>query len=222
MLWIALDGVDAVGKTTQARILYNRFSKKYRTALLGEFSNSPVGDLIVEIIRKKRFFSIDDDKKSPVADSFLLISDMLYKAEKEVQNDTELIISDRGLLSLLVYQALRIEKNSRFFVDGNYDSFRFLEEILDKTFLPIIKPTFHIVYTLKPENINKYSVNRGEPPLLKDELNFLENIQMKIVGKISQTNGYVLPIDSLSIEEVSFLTESIVENEIRKNLSKTI
>jgi thymidylate kinase len=34
MLWIALDGTNAVGKTTQAGILYDRFSKNVRVGYI--------------------------------------------------------------------------------------------------------------------------------------------------------------------------------------------
>lgn len=220
--WIALDGIDAVGKTTQAQRLYSYFSETKNATLIGEFSSSPVGETISDIIDRKRFFSICDEKKSPITDTLMLITDFAYKSEKQISPDNEIIVSDRGLISLLAYQATRIENRSNLFKEYPRNAFEWLDEVLDTSFSCLPKPDFNIIYTLKPEEINRRAIRRGEAPFKEEDMSFLISVQNHINKKINKNNGVILPIDGMSLDEVTDKTIEIATQQYQKRQAQEI
>lgn len=99
--FIALEGIDGSGKSTQARKLADALSEKghqiYETA---EPTDGIVGQLIRRILRK-------DLTISPEALSLLFVADRIEHA-KEIQSaldEGKIVISDRYLLSTLTYQS---------------------------------------------------------------------------------------------------------------------
>lgn len=82
--WVAFDGVDAVGKSTQVQLLQKKIEAAGIPALvLPECSDSPLGKTIKRIIEDQRFYALHTMKRTPYADTYALIADTVYKIEAE-------------------------------------------------------------------------------------------------------------------------------------------
>lgn len=109
--WISIEGTDAVGKTSLVKALSQKLSVIYpeiRTVTMPEFSSSPVGVAIQSIIKEKTFFSLSDDAKSPIAETLILAGDYFSLLENKTMDTAQILITDRGKLSFLVYQGIRL------------------------------------------------------------------------------------------------------------------
>jgi len=101
-VFICLDGVDGAGKTTQARMLFQRFQKQNQPAeLVADPGTTQIGKAIRHIL-------LDTDAPITAAAQMLLFSAARaeladYIRQRLAENIT--IICDRWLLSTLVYQA---------------------------------------------------------------------------------------------------------------------
>lgn len=109
--WINIEGTDAVGKTDLVKALSQKLSVIYpeiKAVTMPEFSSSPIGVAIQAIIKDKTFFSLSDDVKSPIAETLVLAGDYLSLLENKTIDTSQILITDRGKLSFLVYQGIRL------------------------------------------------------------------------------------------------------------------
>lgn len=101
-MFICLDGVDGAGKTTQARMLFQRFQKHNQPAeLVADPGTTQIGKAIRHIL-------LDTDAPITAAAQMLLFSAARaeladYIRQKLAEDVT--VICDRWLLSTLVYQS---------------------------------------------------------------------------------------------------------------------
>ncbi len=202
--WVVLDGIDATGKTTQghevAKILQSVYGLRVKN--LSEFSQSPIGDLIRLIIERRRFFSLIDDRQTPLSDSILFLSDLCFQAEYEIVNNQNIdfFISDRGIISLLAYQSLRIAKHGSQNID----------EILERLFQTykllfenLKVPDLHIIYDLNINDVNRRVQERGEAPLSKDDEMFLESARAIIHNTAKQFPHIILIVGGKGIASIT-------------------
>jgi thymidylate kinase len=117
LTWVALDGTDAAGKSTLLERLASRLRTElteYQVVCVPEFSDTAIGTLINDVINRRYFFQLGADGHLPVPETLVLASDMALQIQQLVERHDgrpTLLLSDRGPLSLIVYQALRIAKH---------------------------------------------------------------------------------------------------------------
>jgi len=176
--WLSIEGTDAVGKTTLIEAIekFLQKQKKINFIIIKEFSNSPLGNLIRNIINRKKFFSLGDKIHYPFSETLLLCADFIYQLEqvllKNAGRKKLFIISDRGLYSFLTYQLLRIKY--RYGASNEVNSERWIRDILK----PINKPHFVILLT-SPINQLKQRIIQRDGLINKQELNFIKKVQEK-------------------------------------------
>ncbi|MBW2730882.1 MAG: dTMP kinase [Deltaproteobacteria bacterium] len=105
-LFVALEGIDGSGTTTQARLLVEQLAKAGHPAhLTQEPSSGPVGRLLRDVLR--------GEWKMPSAGTALLFAaDRLHHLNDEILprlDEGQHVVSDRYLLSSLAYQGLECE-----------------------------------------------------------------------------------------------------------------
>ncbi|MBM4387647.1 MAG: dTMP kinase [Deltaproteobacteria bacterium] len=112
-LFIAFEGIDGAGTTTQSRILLSRLiNSGVRASLTGEPSGGPVGVLIRQILRKRvvsQTPSGETAQFSQEALALLFAADRLDHIHCEIKPlvaSGVSVITDRYLLSSLAYQSL--------------------------------------------------------------------------------------------------------------------
>lgn len=201
--WVVFDGIDAVGKSLQAKIVSEelRLSNKFQARELAEFSATPTGDLIRDIINRQRFFSFNIDYSTVWTETTLLLSDLCAKAEyvNHHRNEVDFFIADRGIASLLAYQALRISK-SETNIDKVIANMRQAYELL---FLDLPKPDLHIIYDLDLKIVNDRVQKRGETPLNDEQLRFLTSVRSKLNDVVKLFPHLIIDIEGKSIDEVT-------------------
>jgi dTMP kinase len=133
---ISFEGLDAVGKTTLANGLFNYLTKVSRVPvkIFPEFSDSAIGELLIELIRQNNFVKLDPTANTPLAETLLLIADLCVKSELLESSNKQLpiIIADRFFDSLIAYQIPRILRNNPHLDKGDITKWltNFAEPIL--------------------------------------------------------------------------------------------
>ncbi|QKR00975.1 dTMP kinase [Metallosphaera tengchongensis] len=96
---IAIEGIDGSGKTTLARALHEKLSRKYKVVLTSE----PFTQDILNLLEKYGW-----------KDQVLLA--LLFSADREIhvrwmmEQDAEIIITDRYYYSTIAYQGVRVQE----------------------------------------------------------------------------------------------------------------
>jgi len=174
--WFSIEGTDAVGKTKLLEEIkkFLQSQKKIKFIVIKEFSNSSLGNLIKDIINKKKFFSLGDRFHYPFAETLLLCADFVYQFEQVLLKNTGrkklFIISDRGLYSFLTYQLLRIKHQYRTSIKVNPEMW--IRGILK----PINKPHFVILLTSPISQIKQRIIERDDS-INGQELRFIKKAQ---------------------------------------------
>jgi len=93
-MYLAIEGIDTAGKSTQLDIL----QQKYPTAI---FTKEPGGTNIGQELRQ---MVLNGQTKSKMAEMFLFLADRAEHIEEVIiPNENEFIISDRSLISGIAY-----------------------------------------------------------------------------------------------------------------------
>ena len=208
--WLSIEGTDAVGKTMLLeeieKFLGNQ--KKIKFIVIKEFSSSSLGNLIKDLISKKKFFSLGDRLHYPFAETLLLCADFFYQFEQVLLKNTGrkklFIISDRGLYSFLTYQSLRIEHQYRASIKLNPE--RWIRSI----FKPINKPHFVILLTSPISEIKQRIIER-DGSVNEQELRFIKKAQEEY-RKILKGNRQ----PSIILENRNGKFESVKQKAIQK------
>ncbi len=107
--WLSIEGTDGTGKTTLLEKIEAFLSNQKKTnfAIIKEFSNSRIGNLIKDIINKKKFFCLGNKLHYSFSETLLLCADFVYQFEEILSKYSDkkklFIVSDRGLYSFLIY-----------------------------------------------------------------------------------------------------------------------
>lgn len=104
--FIAIEGLDGSGLSTQASMLKGYLMKKGKEVILTkEQTDGVIGGLIKSSLKK-------DFKTSPLALQFLFVADRNHHLETEIEpalREGKIVISDRYLFSTLAFGALDID-----------------------------------------------------------------------------------------------------------------
>lgn len=206
--WLALDGTDAVGKSTQVRLVQKKLLDAGMDSLvLPEFSDSPVGQTIQSIIERQRFYALHATKSTPYADTYALLSDMAFHIESsghQTLQDGGVVLSDRGLLSLIGYQAKRVEDYS--LIQRN-DAVDRITTIATNSISHLHVPDLHILLVLNEEEMQRRIVGRGETPLSNEDLDFMKKVRTIMESLSTKIPSVILDTSEMTKEEA---TEEII------------
>lgn len=173
-LWVAIDGPDAVGKTTQVKLVVEHLKTNgLKSVAVQEFSSSPVGQTIQDILSTSRFYALREDKKSPLADTLLLVTDLVYEIESTIVPTIKsggIVVSDRGPASLVAYQAVRISERSDFSLDK---AITWCQRALSQT---PVKPDLTTLIVISEDEMARRVEQREHYPLSQSDLSFLRQV----------------------------------------------
>ena len=215
-LWVALDGIDAVGKSTQVpRVAQNLRERGVEpVAELREFSSSPVGETIVGILEKKRFYALNDEKTSPLSVTLHLLSDMVYNYETIIGplvQQRGVAVTDRGASSFVGYQAVRIgERSPRF---NQKEAISWAETLARHC---LVIPDLTVLIRISHDELMRRVVGRGEEPLSADELEFLDEVDSTMLRTIKNLSKEHIVVDGeQAIEDLTMQIADYIANESR-------
>lgn len=215
-LWLAIDGIDAVGKSTQVpRVADDLRSREVNPVIeLKEFSNSLVGQTILRILNEKRFYALNDEKTSPLADTLHLLSDMVYNYETAiypvVQNGG-VAVTDRGASSFVGYQAVRVGERSPQFEERKAISWA--QSIARHC---LIIPDLTVLIRISRDEMMRRVVQRGDEPLSADELEFLDKVDHTMVKTIKGlSKDHIIVDGEQPIEEITTQIAEYVLQEMK-------
>lgn len=203
--WLAIEGTDAVGKTQLTHELFSWLKNEYpevNPTLLDEFSSSPVGRLIREVVNDKTFFMLGNNRHIPMAETLILGSDLVFQREKLAQTTLHgqkgIIVSDRGIYSFFVYQGIRLKNGYGDEIDWN--------KWMEGFFSPIGMPDLTLCLTSPIEQVERRLRARGDR-VSGESMAFIEQAQnefSRLGGKGSSKSFVILEnIDSQFCDTLS-------------------
>jgi len=180
-MYIAIEGIDTVGKSTQIELLKNNFEN---ALFIKEPGFTQFGAKIREIIFK--------DEISKKSELFLFLADRAETIEKVIKpNFDKLIISDRSVISGIAY-------GMEFF------DFDMLVN-LNKFATDSIFPQFVIILKIQKEELIKRLSTKTHDNIEKRGIDYLLNIQDNLINTCNRLEiPYILIDASNSIEEINF------------------
>ncbi|MGI5826641.1 MAG: dTMP kinase [Patescibacteria group bacterium] len=191
--WLAIEGTDAVGKTQLTHELFSWLKSEHpeiNSVIMDEFSSSPVGRLIKEVINDKTFFMLGDNEHIPIAETLILGSDFMLQQETISRtispNQKGVVISDRGIYSFFVYQGIRLR--------NSYGDSTDWEGWITNIFSPIGLPDLTLCLSSPIDQIERRLHNRGDK-ISPESLAFINQAQdefLRIGGKSNSKSFVVL------------------------------
>ena len=214
IVWVALEGGDAVGKTTLLPLVTQSLVNTGLNSVgIPEFSDLPTGKAIKSALQDQRFFALRPDKITPMADTLLLAADLMAKIEISSKDlvQSGVIISDRGPASLIAYQAIRLyERDPKHFPTLD-NAIQWVKRLIGTIGL---HADITMLLTVDESTVQQRLTNRGELPLSPDELQFLRQVNILMEQSARATSISTNIIDSG--QNLETITQQIVKL-IRKN-----
>lgn len=99
-IFIAIEGLDGSGKTTQATLLAEKLTSKYNVLLTNEPSNGRIGNFVSHIYLHRHNLAIE-------AEALMLAADRIEHMKNELKpaiDEGRLVICDRYVYSSIAYQ----------------------------------------------------------------------------------------------------------------------
>lgn len=191
-MYIAIEGIDTAGKSTQIELLKKEFPK---AVFIKEPGFTPLGQKLRKII-----FQDEITKK---AELFLFLADRAETVEKVIKpNLYKLIISDRSVISGIAY-ALEF-----FDFDMLVNLNRFATEG--------IFPNFVFILTLNKETLKKRLSQKKHDNIEKRGIEYLLNIQQNMIDTCNRLEiPYQLIPADLSEEAVNFRIKKAISEIIK-------
>lgn len=183
-MFIAFEGLDGSGSSTQSRLLAQRLEKNGKPSLLTKepTSDTHIGKLIREILQHKW-------SASPEGLQLLFSADRAEHLKNEIEpalDGGQVVITDRYLFSTLAYGGMSVDMEWLKFLNKNF-------RLPDITFL----------FKLDPEECIKRIAGRGSDYELFEKAEKLAKI-WENYEKIAEEFSNIQVIDaSQSIEEIA-------------------
>ena len=101
-LFICIEGIDASGKTTQAKLLVKNLNEKGYEAI---YTSEPTHGFFGQILRRKILYG--NERVPAVIEALLFALDRLEHVEKEIEpalKEGKIVVSDRYVYSSIAYQ----------------------------------------------------------------------------------------------------------------------
>ncbi|MEO1924033.1 MAG: dTMP kinase [Nautiliaceae bacterium] len=191
-MYIAIEGIDTAGKSTQIELLKKEFPKAV-------FIKEPGFTELGQKLRKIIF----EDEITKKAELFLFLADRAETVEKVIKpNLYKLIISDRSVISGIAY-ALEF-----FDFDMLVNLNRFATEG--------IFPNFVFILTLDKETLKKRLSQKKHDNIEKRGIEYLLNIQQNMIDTCNRLEiPYQLIPADLSEEAVNFRIKKAISEIIK-------
>ena len=188
-MYIAIEGIDTAGKSTQIEMLKNEFKNALFIKEPG-FSN----------LGKKLRNIIFEDKISRKSELFLFLADRAELIEKTIKpNLNKFLISDRSVISGIAYAM-------EFF------DFDFLVN-LNRFATESIFPQKVIILKLDKKTLQERLSQKTHDNIEKRGINYLLNIQENLIQTCNRLEiPYVLIDASNSIEEINFRIKKVIND----------
>ncbi len=183
-MFIAFEGLDGSGSSTQSRLLAERLEKNGKPSLLTKepTSDSPIGKLIREVLQHKW-------SASPEGLQLLFSADRAEHLKNEIEpglQNGQVVITDRYLFSTLAYGGMNVDMEWLKVLNKNF-------QLPDITFL----------FKLAPEECIKRIAGRGSDFELFEKTDKLAKI-WENYEKIAEETPSIQVIDATkTIEEIS-------------------
>jgi dTMP kinase len=191
-MYIAIEGIDTAGKSTQIELLKNEFKD---ALFIKEPGFTEIGKKLREII-----FTQEITKKTEL---FLFLADRAETVEKVIKpNLNKLIISDRSVISGIAY--------AMEFFDFN------LLVNLNKFATDSIFPHYVIILKLDEKELKYRLSQKSHDNIEKRGINYLLNIQQNIIDTCNRLEiPYLLLDASKNIQEIHFRIKKAISGLIK-------
>ena len=191
-MYIALEGIDTAGKSTQIELLKKDFPE---AIFIKEPGFTEIGKKLREII-----FHENISKKTEL---FLFLADRAETIEKVVKpNYNKLIISDRSVISGIAYAM-------------EWFDFDMLVN-LNKFATDSIFPNYVIILKLEKEELQKRLNQKEHDNIEKRGIDYLLKIQQNIINTCNRLEiPYLLLDASKPIEEINFRIKKAISGLIK-------
>jgi len=188
-MYIAIEGIDTVGKTTQIELL----KKEYKNAL---FVKEPGFTKLGEKLRKIIF----EDDISKKAELFLFLADRAETIEKIIKpNINKLIISDRSVISGIAYAM-------PFF---DFDNLVNLNHFATDS----IFPQKVIILKIDKKTLQYRLSQKNKDNIEKRGIDYLLEIQDNLINTCNRLEiPYILIDASKSIDEINFRIKKAINS----------
>ena len=194
-MFISFEGIDGCGKTTQAKLLYNKLkqTKKKKVVLTNEPAKNEIGSFIRDLIKNPA------QKYDPLTLQLLFMSDRACHVNKFINprlKEGYDIITDRYLLSTIAY-------GSAFGIDRDW---------LYKTNLIFPYPDLNFIIDVEPEEAIKRILKKKSSDYF-EKLDFMIKIRQSYKNLPKKYKNCFIINGNKSIEE----TNKEVMNVLRKH-----
>jgi len=184
-LYVAIEGIDCVGKTTQIELLKSRFKNAVFTK---EPGGTELGSILRDIVLQENNYS----KKSLL---FLFLADRAEHIDKVIKKSVEnkkMVISDRSLISGIAY------------ADDNFN-FDFIADI-NKFIVEEFLPTKVVILTISSDEYTKRVLQRGkkEDNIEKNGVDYMMGVQERLEHVCKKFNLNYIKIDAMQKKESIF------------------
>ncbi|RLJ02757.1 MAG: hypothetical protein DRP10_00050 [Candidatus Aenigmatarchaeota archaeon] len=109
---VTFEGQDGVGKTELLRrVTLNLLQIGYDVKSIEEFSNSPIGDYIKELLSRDKFIHMKLNIPTSITETMILISDLYFQDEIEIRpfiKKDYIILKERHIDSIFACQIPKI------------------------------------------------------------------------------------------------------------------
>jgi len=192
-MYIAIEGIDTAGKSTQIELLKNEIDAIY----IKEPGYTSVGAKIRDILLNENI-----TKK---AELFLFLADRAETIQKVIKpNLNKLIISDRSVISGIAYGL-------------NFFEFNMLYN-LNKFATDSIFPDFIIILTLTKEELIKRLNQKANDLIEKRGVDYLMQIQENLINTAKRTEIPYIVLDATkSIDEINFRIKKAINEFARRD-----
>ena len=186
---ITFEGIDGSGKSTIAKIVYEKLIKENLKVILDcEPTNTWLGDAV-----KKGY----NENISKYTEAFLFMADRATHVLeiKNLLNNNKMVFLDRYYDSTIAYQSVNLKE---LLNEKGIDSFEWLVE-LNKTFT--IKPDLTFLFVIDPKISLERVTARGKHTKF-EKLEYLKNVQ-KMYLKLAENEYRFIKINAeKSIESI--------------------
>lgn len=196
MGWVVVDGIDGAGKTTICQKISASHSERVRH--IPEFSETPIGEIIREVIGRHRYFRLSAPRLA-ASELLFMLSDSLAKYELVTRSGEKYVVVDRGVFSAIAYQTVRWEEEIGERLDSN-EALRLLEVVT--RFAPTINLFTHINLFIDIESVNTRVAKRGEKALSPRGLATLQRIQDRMFVLGEHLGCQTICVDDRSIDRL--------------------
>jgi len=135
---VSFEGQDASGKSELLhRTNDNLIRKGYETAVVEEFSTSPMGDYLRELLIGDKFLRLKKDAPTAFSGTMYVIADLYYQDEHEIKpnlNKGRIVLKERHIDTLFACEIPKIRDDYPQFDEESL--YRWIESTASKLYMP--------------------------------------------------------------------------------------